>query len=298
MLKGKPNGTFLFRFSSYKGFLAVSYVENDKPQHGKVEVSELGFKFENESKLYMSLQALVNDYHKLLMVPVDNVAFPSIAATGSPPSTPPPTNGSSMTSNGHGNYQRIVQPQRPAAGAAATPYQPVVVMPVAAQRASPQASRTPTPGTPVAAFRQPPMAQRSPVLNKASLSKSGTMPTTDYQIIPVMNPKYGSIPQADQNNGYGAIPSAVGSGDYASVPGGTGNNGLTPVLEYGSIPTMAPPPTAPYGSVPVGEGGGRANSRSANGYGSLPVAETTPQYRAVAPNHTAAAGYGAIPTNL
>jgi hypothetical protein len=88
-------------------------------------VSELGFKFENESKLYgvcarvvwhdvyvacryMSLQALVVDYHKLLIAPVDNVAYPDIARTscvlacarcvrcvltvntGSPPSTPPP----------------------------------------------------------------------------------------------------------------------------------------------------------------------------------------------------------------
>jgi hypothetical protein len=49
MLAGQPNGTFLFRFSSYPGHLAVSYNENGATQHGKVEMAQGGYLFKSKT---------------------------------------------------------------------------------------------------------------------------------------------------------------------------------------------------------------------------------------------------------
>jgi len=76
LLKGSPPLTYLFRFSSKAGFLAVSYVLGDKKginapvKHGLLEITEGGYKYDNQPPILKTLADVVNNLPDLLQKPL------------------------------------------------------------------------------------------------------------------------------------------------------------------------------------------------------------------------------------
>jgi hypothetical protein len=200
MLAGQPNGTFLFRFSSYPGHLAVSYVENGTTQHGKVEMAQGGylFKSKTDTQLYATLQQLVDDYKTLLSTPVLNTPWPAIevgyhsAANGAPRS---PTPGGAVLAS-----RQLPPPTRPGSAASHkgpnTPY--VSIKSVAAPAA-------------VAAAAASPVRAMSPVRQGGPAAYGGV------QASPMRSPgldsrRVASPPLNNNNNGGAGAPVGGGGG--------------------------------------------------------------------------------------
>merc|ERR1719197_16887 len=311
-LQGQPEGTFLFRFSSHKGCLAVSYVQDNEVVHGKVELSEIGFRFEKESREYLSLQALVDDYKKLLRAPLENVAFPQTARRGasngpgraaSPgrsQSTDPyrviPSQRNSHEPSVNTNYKAIpalpTAPASPVGARARSPSHPHVSR-NASGRGAPARMAVAHNGSPHRSLvlgrpRAPPNQAPRGVLN-ASADEYSPIPA----ITPPDNPQYGSVPQnGDDSTGpnYGSVPT---SEDYGSLPVGADGKfappNQLPGSSYGSIPSGQSTPG--YGSVPSEE---KANGRAGVGYGSMPQGGIISEYGSL-PQGMVAENYGNVP---
>jgi len=77
ILSGEKEGSFLFRFSSKSGFLAVSYISGGQIQHGLLECLSGGYRFDNQPPIYPTLHDVVANLKQLLINPITNLTFES-----------------------------------------------------------------------------------------------------------------------------------------------------------------------------------------------------------------------------
>lgn len=311
MLAGQPNGTFLFRFSSYPGHLAVSYNENGVTQHGKVEMAQGGYLFKSKTdlQLYATLQQLVDDYKTLLSTPVLNTPWPSIEVgyhSGSAPRSPtpggsgavlasrqlpPPTRPGSAASHKGPNTTYVsmkgVGPAGAAAAAAASPARamsPVRQPGGGAAAYGVQASPMRSPGLDSRRVASPPLNNNgAPPVNVANseygqLTLGAMTSTGGYGSLPSATPPYGSVPTGLTNN-YNSVPGG-NVGDYGAIPT-VQANALPNAKAYGAVPGSNGTPTPQYAARTGGGAGGGTDVRN---YGSVPVGTTDN-------------GYGHLPVN-
>lgn len=320
MLRGRPDGTFLFRFSSYPGFLAVSYVERGVVQHGKVEVSPLGFRFETEEKKYLSLQHLVEDYRKLLKEPLSNTPFPNreYSMAGSSVGSGVGAYGSSPGRNGNGatHYHAVVLPQQPQGLGPDTPYAPLPIDATNSGRASPAGirplaasnggSQFVSPSGSPAQRGSPHVAARNPA--NAVIAGYGVVPShpAERASSPAQpSPAAGaamlaaSPPSSAPDQAYGVIPgtgpNAPAADGYGKIPNSTA---LKPAVSARAAPSAQTALAAGYGVIPMFQNGQAVVNGQpvSSGYGNVPGAPTTAAATATAAS-SAANGYGAVPVD-
>jgi hypothetical protein len=306
MLAGQPNGTFLFRFSSYPGHLAVSYNENGATQHGKVEMAQGGYLFKSKTdlQLYATLQQLVDDYKTLLSTPVLNTPWPSIEVgyhSGSAPRSPtpggngavlasrqlpPPTRpGSAASHKGPNTTYVSMKGVGPAASAAASPARAMSPVRQPGPTYGVQASPMRSPGLDSRRVASPPLGVAQPPAPTVNVANSeygqltlGAMPSTGggYGSLPSVTPSYGSVPTGPTSN-YNSVPGG-GVGDYGAIPT-VQANALPNAKAYGAVPGSNGTQGAQYANRVASTGG-----TDVRNYGSVPVGTTDN-------------GYGHLPVN-
>jgi len=75
ILSGEKDGTFVLRFSSHMGFLAVSYVFGKEVKHGLLECLPGGYRFDNQPAIYPSLPEAISNLSDILKYPLTNVTY-------------------------------------------------------------------------------------------------------------------------------------------------------------------------------------------------------------------------------
>mmetsp|Transcript_3889 Transcript_3889/g.12587 ORF Transcript_3889/g.12587 Transcript_3889/m.12587 type:complete len:639 (-) Transcript_3889:226-2142(-) len=243
LLEGHPEGSYLFRFSSQKGFLAVSYVEGGSVQHGKVEMTAVGFKFESEPRVYLTLPQMVADYELLLKVPVERV-------TPGAPQLVRATSGPRPAPSASAAYGKIGGIQRPGSGVMSSGPTNYSAIQLNGPGATPPSS---------AAYGAVPQNVRTSNGYGSVLNSIPANPAS-YGSIP-SSPTVGPVrPHPPRGGGYGAVPNAL-------PEGGAPNAGPTASSPYGSTPKLS----GAYNAIPGGDPS-RAGPGSGGGYGAIPSA--------------------------
>eukprot|EP01117_Protostelium_nocturnum_P011598 TRINITY_DN4211_c0_g1_i1.p1 TRINITY_DN4211_c0_g1~~TRINITY_DN4211_c0_g1_i1.p1 ORF type:complete len:1097 (-),score=260.76 TRINITY_DN4211_c0_g1_i1:80-3370(-) len=75
LLSNAENGSYLVRFSTTPGFLAVSYVREKNVKHALLECLPNGYRYDNKPHVYKTLTEMVNDLSDTLKHPCSNLTY-------------------------------------------------------------------------------------------------------------------------------------------------------------------------------------------------------------------------------
>jgi len=108
LLGNAENGSYLIRFSSTPGCLAISYVNNKTVKHGLLETVPNGYRFDGKPKIYSSLNDLTNELNDILRIPLSNLTFELNPNYQKPTPAPEEVPAQPMNAPTAGNYASFV----------------------------------------------------------------------------------------------------------------------------------------------------------------------------------------------
>jgi len=265
ILSGEKEGSFLFRFSSKSGFLAVSYISGGQIQHGLLECLSGGYRFDNQPPIYPTLHDVVANLKQLLINPITNLTFESngnrsidISKLNLGSNSVTDSNYSSFVgimkgtiknppTSSHSNYNSIstepvVIPQNQ------TNYASITLPSVPQSTITPTNAQSHTRVATVSTSLEPnpgpsPVLSVSPHNQPTNPQQYGSMPN------PVESSSYHLISSVSSN--IGALASKQqpirATGPYSQQPSSQQNSSS----EYQQINAINPTPNMQYGKMPV-----------------------------------------------
>eukprot|EP01119_Soliformovum_irregulare_P004920 TRINITY_DN1612_c0_g1_i3.p1 TRINITY_DN1612_c0_g1~~TRINITY_DN1612_c0_g1_i3.p1 ORF type:complete len:1090 (-),score=261.69 TRINITY_DN1612_c0_g1_i3:218-3487(-) len=283
ILQNHPNGTFLFRFSSKAGFLAVSYVKAGAVKHGVLETVPGGYKFENQPPIYPTLPDVVLNLKDMLQNPLTALTFDVSGVGRSRAFASEPV---ATEHDPNSNYYPLAAP--PPQHQPQNQWQATQPFGGSNRNSNPLPSHNPQP-SPLSQSNGYPSNGGQSNGHAANGHSTNGYPGNGYPGLPA-----NSVPKGYQGNsisnqksvGYGAIdelnigspgphkpmpaPNNAISADYGSMPSQEEEEEMTDPVNYGSMPTVGQQsqsrlPPSNYGVAPI------PSASQPNNYGIMPV---------------------------